>query len=157
MAALAAWILICQTAYSQPLTNGGFEQPPDPTGHAKPIPWPGSGVGCVEERGAFVLGPAYNGVPNPAEGSQHFEIGMNDSSRNNSISQTFSTAPGSQYRVSFQVGWGGNDRQPKKSVRASVTSDKGEPLASFDANALRQEVMGRSSALRSRRRLAQQR
>ncbi len=135
MAALTAWMLIGYTAYSQPFTNGGFEQPPILPGIPNPYPGPIPGWDVSKSEGRLWVGPAYNGVPNPAEGSQHFEIGMNDSSRNNFISQTFSTTPGSQYRVSFQVGWGGNDRQPKKSVRASVTSDKGEPLASLDANA----------------------
>lgn len=129
--ALVASILVAHTAHAQPFMNGGFELPRITGVYAGAIP----GWDVTKSEGRLWDGAAYGGITSPAEGTQHFEIGMNDSSHDNSISQTFSTVQGQQYRVSFQVGWGGNDRHPRKSVRATVVSDDGQALASFDADA----------------------
>jgi Immunoglobulin I-set domain len=78
--------------------------------------------GCSGVPGSALLGMPYAGIP-PYEGAKAMHIG--DCSGPGSVSQTFSTTVGAQYRVSLAViGWSGG----AGTVRATVSDPSGTQL-----------------------------
>ena len=128
--------LIITNLHAAPFTNGSFESPVLPTesylilagGSTVIDGWVIGGTGLV----GFVNGSSASfGVP-PADGAQHIGFNGGDLPPDNSISQTFSTTPGTTYAISFNVGRIGPGAGVQK-FTVDVISDTATLLKSYEA------------------------
>lgn len=120
-------------AVAAPFMNGGFEDPSDPGPTAHPpgntaiTAWVVGGTGGPLQRAS---GEVIGGLLRPYEGYYSLWFGGGQAPIGTSISQTFDTAVGTNYFVSFAIGKLGTD-VPVVRLRAVVKASGGSTNAAF--------------------------